>query len=275
MAVPLLQALLGEARPVIGVVHLPPLPGSPRWGGRMDRLLERATSDARALAAAGVDALVVENYGDAPFVSGRVDAATAAALAVAARACIDASGGLPAGINCLRNDPDTALAIAVATGARFIRVNCHTGAVVSDQGLLQGRAGETFRERARLRADGVEVFADVLVKHAQPLGPRDPRTAAREAWLRGGAGVLLVTGPATGSAPDLRELAAVRDELPGAPLLAASGVTARNVRLVAALCDGVLVGSALERGGRAGNPVDPARARAFVKAARRALGRKG
>jgi predicted TIM-barrel enzyme len=116
----------------------------------------------------------------------------------------------------------------------------------------------------------VAVFADVLVKHAAPLVPRDPRRAARDLVERGLADALLVTGPATGRRADWREVAAVRDEMPGTPLLLASGVEGRDLPLAAALVDGVIVGTSLKRGGRTANPVDPARVRAFVAAARRA-----
>jgi membrane complex biogenesis BtpA family protein len=232
-------------------------------------VLERAVKDARALESGGADGAVVENYGDAPFLAGPVPPECVAAMTAALRACVDATD-LPFGVNALRNDPVSALGVALAGGGRFVRTNVHTGAQVADQGVLEGRAAETMRARARLRAEGVAVFADVLVKHASPLGPRDPRAAAKDAVHRGLADALLVTGPATGARADLREVAAVRDGVPGTPVLVASGVVARDLPLVASLADGVLVGSALERGGRSGGPVETARVRSFMAAARKA-----
>ncbi|MCK6480834.1 MAG: BtpA/SgcQ family protein [Planctomycetes bacterium] len=269
---PLLERLFGTRHPVIGMVHLLPLPGSPRWGGSMDRVLDRAVADARALRAGGADGILVENYGDLPFEAGAVEPACTAALAVALRTCREASR-LPAGVNALRNDTAAALAAAVAGGGVFLRTNVHAGAMATDQGILSGRAAATMRDRARLRAEGVAVFADVLVKHAAALGPRDPRAAARDAVERGLADAVLVTGAATGSRPDFREVAAVRDAVPATPLLCASGVAGRDMGIVAALADGVIVGTSLQRGGRTGNPVDPARVKALVAAARRAWGR--
>jgi hypothetical protein len=190
-------------------------------------------------------------------------------MAVALRAVVEASR-LPCGVNVLRNDAAAALGVAVAGGGRFVRVNVHAGAMVTDQGILQGDAARTLRDRARLGAGRVAILADVLVKHAVPFGERDPRRAARDAAERGLADGLLVTGRATGSKPDFREVAAIRDELPRTPLLVASGVTPRDLPVVAALADGVVVGTSLKSGGRTESPVDPARVRAVVAAARRA-----
>src|SRR4030095_12682540 len=127
LARPGLAALVGGARGVIGRVHLPPLPGSPRWGGSMEGVISAALRDAEALAAGGVGAPLVENFGDAPCTGGRVGAETVAAMAAAAREVAHAAG-LPLGINVLRSDGVSALAVALAAGARFIRGNVHVGA---------------------------------------------------------------------------------------------------------------------------------------------------
>ncbi len=264
----ILERLFGRDRAVIGVVHLLPLPGSPRWGGDMGAVVDRAVADARALRRGGVDGAIVENYGDAPFVPGAVEPACVAALAAAVRECARAVP-LPLGVNVLRNDPVAALAVALAGGARFVRTNVHTGTMLTDQGTLHGLAHATLRERARLGAAEVAVFADVLVKHAASAGPRDPRRAGRDAVERGHADVLLVTGEATGRRADLREVATVRDAVPETPLLVASGAVVRDLRLLAALCDGVIVGTALKVDGRTANPVDPGRVREFVRAFRK------
>src|SRR5713101_4601014 len=118
---------------IIGMVHLLPLPGAPRWAGSMEEALARAVEDARALAEGGVDGVMVENFGDAPFYPDHVPPETVAAMTRAARAVVEAVP-VPVGVNVLRNDTAAALAIAVAVGARFIRVNVHTGAMWTDQG---------------------------------------------------------------------------------------------------------------------------------------------
>lgn len=265
----ILESIFGVRHPVIGVVHLLPLPGSPRWGGSLDRVIEHAVKDARALKGGGAHGVIVENYGDLPFVAGDVEAATVAAMTAAALVCADATH-LPLGVNCLRNDAPAALAVALACGGRFVRANVHTGAMVTDQGILQGRAAETLRDRARLKAGRIAIFADILVKHASPLGERDPRRAARDAVERGLADAVLLTGAATGSKADYREVALVRDEMPEVPLIVASGIEPLDLPVVAQLADGVIVGTSLKRSGLTANPVDPARVRALVKAARRA-----
>jgi membrane complex biogenesis BtpA family protein len=263
----LLAELFRAPRPIVGVVHLQPLPGAPRAAGPLEAVLERARTDARALAEGGCDGLIVENFGDAPFLPGPVGPETVAALAVAAREL--ASLGLPLGVNVLRNDARAALGIAAVTGARFIRVNVHTGVMATDQGLIEGRAHETLRLRRALGAD-VKVFADVQVKHAAPVGPRDVAQAVRDAVHRGLADAVIVTGPGTGQAVDLAELRAARAAAgPGTPLFAGSGVTAATAREVLALADGAIVGTAFERDGVSGNPVDVARVRALVQAAKR------
>src|SRR3972149_6428870 len=136
-----LADVLGVPRALIGMVHLLPLPGSPRWGGSMAEVVERALADARALEAGGLHALLVENHGDAPFTPAPVAAMTAVISE------IRRSVRLPLGVNVLKNDAQSGLAVAAATGGRFIRVNVHVGAVVGDQGMIQPDAYNTLRYR--------------------------------------------------------------------------------------------------------------------------------
>jgi hypothetical protein len=251
---------------VIGVVHLLPLPGSPRHGGRMAPVVARAVADARAYAEGGADAVVVENYGDAPFFKDALPPETVAALAVCAAEVRDAAR-LPVGVNALRNDARAALAVAAAVGADFVRVNVHAGVVATDQGLVEGRAAETLRHRRAL-APGVRILADVHVKHGRPLFAASIADAARDLVERALADGVIVSGTATGTATDLADLRAVRAALPRAFLLAGSGVREETVAQVLAVADAVIVGTALKRGGRTEAPVDPARVRRFTRAAR-------
>lgn len=262
----LLRDLFDRPCTLVGMVHLAPLPGAPGWGGDMAAVLDAARRDAAALAEAGFDALMVENYHDTPFYPGRVPPETAASLTAAVAAVVDESG-LPVGVNVLRNDGPTAVSIAVATGARFVRVNVHTGAMLGDQGPLLGEAYETVRLRTRLGAP-VAILADVMVKHATPPPGIDVGQAARDAWHRGHADGLIASGLATGAATDPGRLDALRAAVPDAPLWIGSGLTAENAGELLARCDGAIVGSTLMRGGVAGAGVDPARAKAFMAAAR-------
>jgi len=263
--------LFGKPKCLIGVVHVLPLPGSPGWSGAMADVVGRALDDASALERAGFDAVIVENFGDAPFSRGFAGRGAVAGLgAVAARVADRVR--IPVGVNVLRSDAESAVAVAAAAGGAFIRVNVHVGAAVTDQGIVQGGAFRTMRA-IRDMAPGLLVLADVLVKHAQPLGETDPARIAKDTVERGLAHALIVTGEATGSPAALTRVAAVRAAVPGVAVLVGSGVTAETVRAVLDACDGVIVGSAVMRGGRAGGPVEPERARTLVERAR--SGRSG
>lgn len=259
-----LTTLFPAGKPIIGMLHAPPLPGSPRWGGSMDAVIAHVLADAEALTAAGVAGLMLENYGDVPFHADTVPPETTAALAVLA-AEVRAISALPLGINVLRNDARAALAIAAATGARFIRVNVHTGAMLTDQGWLTGRAADTLRARRAL-APEVAIFADVLVKHAVPPAGLSAAQAARDAWERGLADALIISGAATGEAADAARLREVRAAVPDAPLLVGSGLDTENAAALLAHADGAIVGSALQHEGRAGQPVDRERTRRLLDA---------
>jgi len=253
-------------RPLIGMVHLLPLPGAPGWGGSMQAVIDRAAADAAHLAEAGFDGVLVENFGDAPFHPGPVPPETGAALAVAVVA-VRQTVALPVGVNALRNDARAALAVCAATGAAFLRVNVHSGAMLTDQGWIEGRAHETLRERARLGL-GCAILADVFVKHAIPPAGADIASTARDTWSRGLADGLVVSGPETGSATPIERVRAVRAAVPDAAIWIGSGLDAANAAALLAVADGAIVGSAAQREGRAGAGVEPERARRIVATVR-------
>ena len=241
-----------SARALFGMVHLRALPGAPLFTS-LDDVLELALHDARALRDGGCDGLVIENFGDRPFTRARVEAET---IAVMTRVIseIRREVPLPFGVNVLRNDALSALAVAAATGAAFIRVNIHTGAAVTDQGIIEGDAYATLRKRAAL-APEVRIFADHLVKHATPMG----ESSVKDLRLRGLADAIIVTGRETGAAADpsqLRELRALVD----APLIVGSGLTAENASQFAD-ADGAIVGTSIKSADR----VDVAKVAALVR----------
>ena len=258
--------LPGLRRALIGMVHLLPLPGSPRWGGSLDAVVERAVSDARALQAGGFHACLVENFGDAPFSPGRADPASVAAIAVAAGE-VRRAVGLPIGINVLKNDAQAALAVAAAVGAAFVRVNVHVGAVVGDQGVLQGDAYGTLRYR-RLLGTTTRLFVDVGGKHAVPLAPVELEQVARDAAHRGLADALVVSGVATGEPTALGDVKRVRAAVPDRPILVGSGVEPETVGELLRVADGAIVGTWVKRDGRTTAPVDPERVATLARAAR-------
>lgn len=258
-----------DARPLlIAAVHVPPLPGAPRYAGDMDRVLDRVRRDAELLGAAGFDGVVVENFGDTPFHRGPVPPETVAGLTRAVDAArAELPDGVALGVNVLRNDARAALGIAAVGGLDFVRVNVLTGAAVTDQGVIQGDAAELLRARSRI-APGVKVFADAHVKHARPLAPRPLAEEACDLLERALADAVIVTGQRSGLGVAVHELGEVRRACPKALVLAGSGVTRSTADEILAVADGVIVGTAIEQGGRTGAPVDRHEAAAFVDHAR-------
>ncbi len=248
--------------PLIGVVHLQPLPGAPLWAGDLEAVQAAALADARAYVEGGADGLIVENFGDAPFWGERVPPETVASMARIATAVV-AAIPLPVGLNVLRNDALAALAIAQASGARFIRVNVLTGATVTDQGLLQGPAAELLRRRRLLGAEGIRILADVLVKHGAPLAPLMLEEAVRDVLARGGADGVIVSGSGTGLPTSLDDLRRARSAASGAPVLIGSGACLETMATLAAACDGVIAGTALKLEGLVHRPVEAARVEAL------------
>lgn len=250
--------------PLVGVIHLPALPGAPRYAGSMTNVLELCRRDGEVLAGAGFDAVIVENFGDAPFFRGRVPPETVAAMAV----CCDTvrrTSGLPLGVNVLRNDGHAALAVAAASGAQFIRVNILVGARVTDQGVIETDAACLLRTRKALGLEHVSLIADVDVKHSSALGSITIDDEAVEAVERGLADVVVVSGSRTGEPASRDAVLAVRSAT-RAPVWMGSGVRAETLSEWLSVASGVIVGSDLRANGRAGGPIDRERAAAFVAA---------
>jgi len=230
----------------------------------LEAVLELAVKDAEAYERGGAHALFVENFGDVPFTKTSVGPETVAAMTAAGRAVRQAVK-LPIGFNVLRNDARAALAICAACSGSFIRVNVHTGAMLTDQGLIEGDAYHTLRFRAAI-CPGTEIFADVHVKHAVPLGDWNIEDSARDTMERGLADALIVSGSGTGMATDVADVQRVRSACPRAKILLGSGVTLENARDYLNVADGFIVGTSLKLGGKLANPVDSKRVAELVKA---------
>jgi len=246
---------------LIGVVHLPALAGSPLSHGfapeeSLAQAAEQAIHEARLFEKAGFESLIIENFGDAPFFKNKVPPETVASMAVVAAAVREAVK-IPIGINVLRNDGRSALAIAAVTGCDFIRVNVLSGVVAADQGLIEGDAAHLLRERDRLHAH-VGIFADVHVKHAKTLSSDDVSTAVEDALNRSLADAIIVSGTGTGKSVSLLQLetAAKACRANGAPLFVGSGATAENLSELLTHASGVIVSSALRKGQKAGQPLE-------------------
>lgn len=247
---------------IVGCVHLLPTPGTPMYRGDARAIHDTALADAQVMLAHGVDALVVENFRDGPFLPGPVSPATIAALATVTGELVR-HAPVPVGVAALRNDATGALSVAAATGAAFIRVNVHIGAVLSAQGVLEGTSHATLRLRRELGCD-VEIFADAAVKHSRPLAYPDLAEEVRD--LSASADGIIVSGALTGTETDLDDLVVAR-RATTKPVLVGSGVTRTNLRHVYHHADGFVVGSDLKVDGVAANPVDAERVAAFMAAA--------
>lgn len=258
----MLKTLFSTDKPLIGVIHLLPLPGSARWDTQLTPIYERAEQEAVALTSGGADGIIVENFFDSPFTNGRLDTATISTFTnVISR--IKSLTNLPIGINCLRNDGMSALAIACATQAQFIRVNVLAGAMVTDQGIIEGIAHKLLLYRRHLGVDKtIKIFADILVKHAYPINPKaDIEQIAIDTRNRALADALIISGNSTGKAPNIDDLQNVRRVLPDCPLLAGSGVDKNNAGDILNTANGAIIGTSLKRQGIIDNCIDVERVR--------------
>lgn len=261
-----LKQIFKNPNPIIGVVHLLPLPSSARWGGSLQAVIDRAEQEATALAAGGIDGIIVENFFDAPFVKDQVNGAVISAMTLIMHRLKNIIT-LPMGVNVLRNDALSGMAIAACTQAQFIRVNVLTGIMATDQGFIEGKANELLRYRRELGCD-VQIFADVLVKHARPLSNTNLTIAVQEAIERGLADAVILSGWVTGDPPNLADLELATAAAKGTPVLIGSGATWENIGTLIKAADGVIVSSSLKRRGKIEEPIDPNRVSQFVEVAR-------
>jgi len=272
-----ISMVFGPGKVGVGVIHLAPLPGSPGYGGDLDGVVRKAAEEAAAMEKAGFDGLIVENYGDVPFHVREVGPETVAAMALAVKAVVGAVG-IPVGVNVLRNDARSALAVAGVCGAAFVRVNVLVGAFVTSEGLIEGRPAEVLRMRDSM-APGCLVFADIMVKHGSPLAGTSIGEEALDAAERGMADCIIVTGRRTGRPPAAEEVAEAKKALAGAtrnvPVLVGSGARPGNLESLLELADGVIVGSCMRVGGVAGADLDMDRALEIGGLIRKYAGKAG
>ena len=254
--------LFGRRKVLIGVLHLRPLPGAPLYDGDMEKVYEHALGELEVFKRHALDSVIVENFRDMPYFPGRVPAETVAAMAALSREVVRAAG-MPVGVNVLRSDGEAAVAVAAASGAHYVRVNVHMGAVAADQGIVQGSSQLSVRLRSALKSR-VLIFADVGVKHAAPLAGRSLDIETRDVAERGLADAVIVTGDRTGLEANTGDVDVVR-EATALPLLIGSGATPENIGRVLPRVNGVIVGSYFKKDGAGRNDVEPARVERFVR----------
>jgi len=257
------QKCFTHSKPLIGMVHLPALPGHPNAKLSLKNIIHQALNDVKTLEKAGFNGLLIENYGDVPFLPDDVGPETIAAMTVIVHS-IQNKTQLPIGINVLRNDAKAAMAIATITESVFIRVNVHVGVVATDQGLIQGNAFETLRYRAQLGSK-VHIFADVMVKHGMSLDREDIGQAATDGVHRGLADGIIVTGSATGKDTSCEDLQIVRKHLQDTPVIAGSGVNRKNVSALLPVCDGMVIGTSIKMNDKTESAVDLEKAKELRK----------
>jgi len=261
----ILTDVFGVEKPVMGTIHILPLPGAPDHRGRtMDEIISRAVADAAAYVRGGIDGLIVENGGDIPFLKpGLVGPETVAGMTAVTCAVRDVVT-VPIGVNCLANAVIQGLAIARATGSVFVRANQWANAYIANEGFVEGAAAEALRFRSAIRAEDVAIFADVHVKHGSHAivadRPMDEQTRDVEAF---GADVLIATGQRTGHPVQMQELTSI-SEAATKPVILGSGLTADNARQLLRVAAGAIVGSWMKEGGVWWNPVDEARVAAVM-----------
>lgn len=261
---PILESWADLTHPVIGMIHLRPLPGSPGYAGDLSAVIDAAVADANTWQQAGANALMVENFGDVPFFKADVPRETVAAMTAVATV-LRAEVDLPLGINVLRNDGESALAVASAVGASFIRVNVLSGAAVTDQGLIEGRAASLMRYRAALGANHIKVLADVRVKHAAALAERHLVDEVEELVYRAGADAVIVSGSGTGKPTNPNHATAVKQAAGDTPVLIGSGAGIESIPQLKHACDGFIIGSAAKPNGQIDAAVDEALAKEIVE----------
>ncbi|MEM1718592.1 MAG: BtpA/SgcQ family protein [Thermosphaera sp.] len=268
---------------VIGVIHLPRLPYTTvKTQVDVSWMAELASSEARALERIGFEGVLVENFGDKPYLKRVLDPLALSAMTVIVKRVVD-SVKIPVGLNILRNSGREAYSIALTTGAKFIRVNALSETIISDSGVIEPEA--PFMRDVRLNYPGVMIFADVLVKHAgsltvlslrakETIRSRSLTTALKDILEdtveRGGADSVIVTGERTGKPPSVEVLKIIKKYSP-APVYVGSGASTHNIKSLMENADGVIVGSFIKKNGIAGNPLDEKRAEDFIRALREVL----
>jgi membrane complex biogenesis BtpA family protein len=260
----ILKQLFNVDKPVIAMVHLRPLPGSPHYNvsDTIEDLIKAALKDAKALENGGVDGILVSNESDIPYLF-RVGPETVASMTyIASR--IKEGVSIPVGVDVLWGDARATLAIAKVIGSKFIRTLI-SGVHASDLGLINTEGAKVMRYRKFIGADDVRIFIYLNPEFASSLSPRPLSIIAKTLrWLRM-ADAYCVSGPMPGMPPDIEEIKRIKDEVPDVPVIANTGINKENVAKYLEHVDGVIVGTALKVGNITLNPVDEEKVKEFMR----------
>jgi membrane complex biogenesis BtpA family protein len=263
-----------ESTPIVGVIHLPALPGTPGSRGMsVAEIIDQARYEARLYQDAGLNCLMLENMHDVPYLRGAVGPEIVAAMSAIALA-VRSDCHLPLGVQVLAGANKEALAVALAAGLEFIRAEGYAFAHVADEGIMEACAGELLRYRKHIGAEKVQIWADIKKKHASHALTADlgiAETTAAAEFMR--ADAVVITGPVTGQAPRLEALLAARNSC-NLPVFVGSGVNVTNVDQFLPNCDGLIVGSHFKKGGLWSNPIEPSHLTRFMERVRELIAKE-
>ncbi|MEL7531272.1 MAG: BtpA/SgcQ family protein [Bacteroidota bacterium] len=235
-------------RTIIGMIHVPALPGTPRFAGSMSQILAKVAEEAKIYQAAGIDAIAIENMHDVPYLNREVGPEIVASMTQVAQV-VKGNSKLPCGIQILAGANKAALAVALAAELDFVRAEGFVFSHVADEGQMQSDAGELLRYRKQIGAEHIGVFTDIKKKHSAHTITEDvslvETAKAAQFFLSDG---VIVTGASTGETADLAQLEAVKNSVE-IPVLVGSGVTFDNVEHYLPHCDGLIIGSWFKKGG--------------------------
>lgn len=263
-----LERIFGTIKPIIGMVHLAPLPASPFFNPAdyPEKIVHRALSDVRALQRGGIDGILFSNEGDRPY-SFKVGPETVSSMAFVIGRVFDEIE-VPFGVDVIW-DPYATIGLAKAVGANFARTIV-SGSFASDLGIIDVKGGEVLRYRKRLGAEDIPLFAYINPEFGVPLGGRDVATIAKGLSFLSVADVFCVSGPRTGTPPTVDDIRSVKEAVPDVPVFLNTGANKENITSFLEVVDGVIVGTSLKKGGITWNPVDEARVKEFMEVVRRA-----
>ena len=258
------KKLFKVSKPIIGMIHVDALPGTPNFKGDINKIISSAIDEAKTYLDAGINSIAIENMHDIPYLNKNVGPEIISMMSIIAYE-VKNKTSLPIGIQILAGANKEALASAKSAGIDFIRAEGFVFAHVADEGIMNSDAGELLRYRKIIDAENILVFTDIKKKHSSHSLTADvtiEETAkAAEFFLSDG---LILTGTSTGKEADLNEIKAVK-KVSKLPVIIGSGITEKNVENYLPFCDAMIVGSHFKKNGNWKNMVDGKRVKSFMK----------
>ena len=256
--------VLNLEKPVIAMIHVDALPGTPKYSGDIKSIISKTIKEAQLYKDSGIDVLMIENMHDVPYLNRTAGPEITSLMSILLYEVKNVSG-LPSGLQVLAGANKQALGAALAAGGDFIRAEGFVYAHVGDEGFFNSDAGDLLRYRKQIGAENISIFTDIKKKHSSHSITVDTSiedtAKAAEFFLSDG---VIITGSATGKEPSLKEIACVKKSV-NIPALAGSGITLENVNEYFNLCDALIIGSYFKTNGLWANPVDPDRVIKLIK----------